>query len=136
MNTKNMLLWADALESNEYAQGRDAILASPAGETFCCLGVACEVAIKNGVPIKRELDTYGDMYLYDEQASFLPGSVADWLGTRSPTVDPSIGGNIFLLVDDNGTIDCATDMNDSKEMTFKDIAACIRRTVEAENDCT
>lgn len=57
-NTENMAKWAEALESGEYEQGRNhlAIIGedTESGKTFyCCLGVACEVAIKNGVELSK-----------------------------------------------------------------------------------
>lgn len=48
--TKPQQLWVDALRSGEYKQGKGAL---QSGDSFCCLGVACIVAEKHGVPVEK-----------------------------------------------------------------------------------
>ena len=44
----NRKKWVEALRSGEYEQGKEFL---QCGSSFCCLGIACEVASKNGVPV-------------------------------------------------------------------------------------
>ena len=50
-NKENIQKWVDGLLSGEYEQGRGKL--NKDGK-FCCLGVACEVAIKNGLNLSKE----------------------------------------------------------------------------------
>ena len=101
VNKEHMRLWVDALRSGEFTQtkgvnyrpepfeGDEDLEPQPAG--YCCLGVACEVAVKNGFVF---MDYTTDEPLpADEQGWWrgegdLPSEVRDWLGlTRSnPTI--------------------------------------------------
>lgn len=79
-NTENAQKWIDALRSGEYQQAKGS-LRKPEG--FCCLGVACDVAINNGVQIEvREVISpfAGPMFVYGDEDSWLPQEVKDWLG--------------------------------------------------------
>lgn len=77
-------LWLDALRSGEYQQGEGHLRA---GDKFCCLGVACDLAVKNRVipePTK-EPDWPSDLMFYGVEPEFrsawsLPSEVAAWLG--------------------------------------------------------
>ena len=77
-NKENVKKWVDALRSGKYSQtaGR---LGDKLG--FCCLGVACEVAMENGLPLKKELlnDEHGSIE-YSQNAGELPDEVCEWLG--------------------------------------------------------
>lgn len=64
-------MWVAALRSGEYRQGAG-LLHSPDTGTYCCLGVACDLAVKHGV-IKS----------YDGYEAVLGGTarpVVQWLG--------------------------------------------------------
>lgn len=90
-------LWVEALRSGEYQQARGFL--SVPGVGMCCLGVSCDVAIKNGLPIERREATiepvdvpayYGEaddgltveVFGNNGEADELvcPRSVAAWLG--------------------------------------------------------
>lgn len=106
-NTANVAKWTAALRSGEYKQGKG-LLKDPEGR-YCCLGVACEVAIKNGLDLKIEVipDESGAT-TYDGSYLTLPKAVADWLGyVRS---EPKLGGKVL------------TAMNDHEDKTFEEIA--------------
>jgi len=76
--TEPIDLWIEALRSGEYRQTR---LALRDGEGFCCLGVACEVAIKAGVPlVQAGEDGYSVPGSGIINRAFLPQSVRAWLG--------------------------------------------------------
>lgn len=73
-------LWVDALRSGEYEQGKN-VLRNIEKNTFCCLGVLCDIAIKQGLPIKTDTinDYSGDRVLkYNSNYENLPESVMDW----------------------------------------------------------
>lgn len=72
---KNAQKWVDALRSGKYKQGRYSL--NKNGK-FCCLGVACEVAAANGVPLKVTKNK--KFTLYNAQRAFLPDAVIVWLG--------------------------------------------------------
>jgi hypothetical protein len=94
MNADVKKMWLDALRSGEYAQGRST-LRSPSG--YCCLGVLCDLAVKNGViPEPQEhknknresgISHYGYGQHEDESghvmshSAYLPEAVAVWAGT-------------------------------------------------------
>lgn len=73
----NAQKWVDALRSGKYKQGRQCLRR---GDDFCCLGVGCEVAMDNGVPIRKTQD--GELYRYGGRASAMPDSAYRWYGLR------------------------------------------------------
>jgi len=79
MDKRIKALWIEALESGEYKQSTGSLRYTPedSGEPkFCCLGVLCEVAIKDGLDI--EFDPEGETY--DGCSAFLPEKVQHWAG--------------------------------------------------------
>jgi hypothetical protein len=82
-------LWVEALRSGEYTQCTKR-LAKPNG--YCCLGVACEVFMKNGGELQKATDKYG--IYYNGEYLTLPRVVRDWLGLR--TENGSIDDGIAL----------------------------------------
>lgn len=78
---ENAEKWVAALESGEYQQTNCRLRA---GNSFCCLGVACDVAVKAGVPIEVEPpeDSEG-LWHYDGVDGVLPEAVQNWLGLAS-----------------------------------------------------
>ena len=81
-NKERLKLWADALRSGEYAQTRNALMGAiewqPDGNVsqvgYCCLGVACEVAVKNGLVL--------DYDVYEGDHGTMPEAVAEWFGFK------------------------------------------------------
>lgn len=76
-------LWLDALRSGEYSQAIG-YLQTPEGH--CCLGVLCDVAVKEGViPPLKVNDPLAPMYYFHEDDAHgrvdgqLPVPVAQWL---------------------------------------------------------
>lgn len=127
-----MLKWVLALESGEYEQGAGALcVITPDGDEYCCLGVAVEVAIADGVPLEavrgsavvgyREAGTQNVV-----ETSHLPLLAMEWLGVDRSSVqighkgctDPCHHSNCMPLV--------ATEANDAMLKTFPEIAAMIR----------
>ena len=79
MNQTIKQKWVDALRSGEYEQGTGC-LKNSSGK-YCCLGVLCDLAAKEG--IVRERWERGSsftqlQYYYDGESSFLPKSVSKW----------------------------------------------------------
>lgn len=82
-------LWITALRSGEYRQGQSALhtkryVGAEVVTTFCCLGVLCDVARKNGLDLRVEgLDSvFGDVK-YGENTAFLPVEVVGWAGLQA-----------------------------------------------------
>lgn len=71
--------WARELRSGKYAKGTDALNASG---KFCCLGVLCELAIKNGVVVDKLTDEDTDV-TYDGEYGSLPVAVQEWAEMQS-----------------------------------------------------
>lgn len=75
----NAKKWLKALRSGKYEQGKNQL----AGDNrFCCLGVACEVAIANGVQLKKRIRSDGSI-VYNSTSQYLPQSVMKWLGMKT-----------------------------------------------------
>jgi hypothetical protein len=79
MLNKNARKWVEALRSGKFKQSRFVLRNE---EGFCCLGVACEVAVREGVI--PEARAGKDRYDYDNEISSLPERVQNWLGLRTP----------------------------------------------------
>lgn len=125
MNRDNVAKWVQALRSGEYEQTGH-ILAEKG--KFCCLGVACEVAIKDGLDVERFVDD-DEVTHYDNAISTLPGTVATWLG-----LDPD-QDNVPLRAINAGLADSveddwdttATSLNDRYRLTFEQIADAMEK---------
>lgn len=97
--------WIEALKSGEYEQGSGALRD---GDTYCCLGVLCDLHDKMHDRKKTWKNSskhigYND-YSYGGQTAILPQMVAKWAGLQSH--DPKVSGG------DNGehmTLSAAND---------------------------
>lgn len=138
MNPKVGLMWAEALESGEYEQGRGLLTERfPDGvERDCCLGVLCKLAIKAGVKVEVEVRPTSDdddageggsRLEYDLNFGVPPESVARWAGLR-PTQDPTIAVPRPI----GANLTTCTELNDNREWTFTQIAAAIRENLKKE----
>ncbi len=80
MNQEVKRLWLEALRSGVFPQGTGALQNS--GQ-FCCLGVLCELAVKNRIIPPPNVEGY-----YDGELTYLPTSVKNWAGlsTDNPSV--------------------------------------------------
>lgn len=115
-NPEAIALWVAGLRSGNYIQGRNVLARreSDGSYTYCCLGVACEVAIASGLPlrVKPYRSPYGPsgswVKRYDGSGELLPPSVTKWL---------NLTGVVFLTP----TI-TATTANDREGWTFAEIA--------------
>lgn len=130
MNVDIAKKWVAALRSGEYRQGRG-MLETPKGH--CCLGVLCDLAVKEGVIVAdRGLDPDGIVY-YDAVYTLPSDKVAEWAGVGRGA-DGRMGWTVstpsnFAF----GDVEWARDrislaaLNDSGEFTFDEIADLIEK---------
>lgn len=124
MNKEIKQKWIEALRSGKYKQGTAALrkkdYLQKGKPEFCCLGVLCEIAIKEGV-IKdpKKYDRYYNTYLYPEiyGDQLLPLKVVKWAGLED--VNPSVIGPL-------GKTTSLADLND-KGFNFTEIADLIEQ---------
>jgi len=111
--TREEALWVAALESDEFPQGTGAL--NSKGK-FCCLGVGCEVALRDGVVINKTESLLMDRtFLYCGSSGMAPVQFVRWV-----TGNPKAGQS--LRIGNRSPIQ----MNDTLSMSFKEIAAAIR----------
>jgi hypothetical protein len=102
-------LWADKLESGEYAQGRAALRN---GDKFCCLGVLCDIS-EQGEWVKADNSV---VFKYLDKSDSIPPLVLEWAGMSHT--------NGFFKIDLTEKFLLST-LND-KGRTFVELAAIIR----------
>jgi|SRR5688500_13133770 len=112
----NMYLWVTALRSGVYEQGKESLRK---GGKYCCLGVACEVAVAAGVPLTMK-NTLGDATSYNGRLSYLPDAVTQWLG-----VECDADGDVYVTPEECLT---ATSANDTLGWSFEQIANALEGT--------
>ena len=94
----NARAWVKALRSGEYGQC-EAFLAYDG--RYCCLGVACELAVKAGViPEPVEDESRGCLVYGGEDYEVLPQQVQEWLGLRTSKGDFGDGDSLTQRNDD------------------------------------
>ena len=101
--------WIDALRSGKYEQGRGALRT---GDTFCCLGVLCDIHkpegwkfCQGGGDVARQWG-YEDFNGDGERNDVLPPHVKRWAGLelQSPEIKKLDGYAASLAnLNDNGT---------------------------------
>jgi hypothetical protein len=134
-------LWLDALRSGEYQQAQRTLqVRKEDGSAFCCLGVLCDVALKNGVPVVAEpaLSTRGEPIMryiaVDEDAhldsglSYPPSTVASWAYEVAPDM---VLWTVWADVRDNdhAGVEELPVLNDEFEMDFAAIADLIEASL-------
>lgn len=114
VNRPNMRLWVAALRSGEFTQVTGTLRDE---DKFCCLGVACEVAIRKGI----DLDYDPEDESYDGCVSDLPWKVVAWLGTGAS--DP-----VIAFTPEGPSVPeelSASEANDDRRWNFNQIADAI-----------
>lgn len=114
VNKRNMGKWVNALASGRFAQGSGALCRN---QQYCCLGVACVVAMEDGVEmqVRHEPDDSkpADIVTYwDLSGWVMPEKVAEWLGVGE--ANPMLAGQE------------ASWWNDSAALGFEGIAQLIK----------
>ncbi len=125
MNKKVQKAWADALRSGDYEQGKGML---HSGDTYCCLGVLCELAVEAGVTERfngpRVMGEHGTLpsYKYGPDSEVantgtLPIEVSEWAGLKGADWQ------------DNPTVDgySLATWNDHKNADFNDIARLVEK---------
>lgn len=127
-NVENMRLWVEALRSGLYTQTNGKL---SDGTDYCCLGVACEVAMANGVELDRVqfVDEGGDIVTYSGERASLPQEVSEWLGLPRCCPGGDLGfcdmfENVVRV--DGGTTSVVT-LNDHLRWTFDQIADAVEK---------
>jgi hypothetical protein len=124
MDPEAKRLWVEALRSGEYAQGRNYLAEMWAGNwRYCCLGVLCEVATEQGVPVTVVTRPGSQLKTYSENSTIPPTSVAQWAWaeeTRYPALR-------IPHVDEDGVMAFRdfTELNDDMGLSFEQIADLI-----------
>jgi hypothetical protein len=121
VNKENMRKFIAALRSGNYLQGYGKLEYSDVKDVVrnCCLGVACRVAMANGMELETTANVDGLVYSRGSVIGRLPVSfgldknalpyvVAEWLGIHQ--TDPPLGNQ------------SATQINDSRDYDFNAIA--------------
>jgi len=84
MNPDIKARWVAALKSGDYTQGQGRLHATSANGTnsFCCLGVLCDLANKENIvsTVEAYATSDGVSMIYDDNESWLPDCVAEWAG--------------------------------------------------------
>jgi hypothetical protein len=80
MNEEIRERWVRALKSGEYKQGYGRLRI---GNKYCCLGVLCDLAARDGIVNAHEEDGYiAGEFSYDGSRFALPAAVVKWAGLR------------------------------------------------------
>lgn len=116
-------MWVMALRGGHYKQGCNYLRQSTdeGGHAFCCLGVACDLAVRLGA-VTESSDARATTYRAAGDASSirLPETVRHLLGVTT--------GDVSFCVSSESTIQSLTDLNDSG-LTFNQIADLIESGV-------
>lgn len=135
-------LWEQGLRNPELHQGVGRLAGINDTEKgvikYCCLGVACEIAIANGLVLDRaeQRGVVADMTVieYDGERDHLPESVMDWYGFEDN--NPAL---CYINEEGDQVWDTASNFNDDDaglddQLSFTEIADAVRRTYLQEGD--
>jgi hypothetical protein len=78
---KNAKKWVRALRSGKFKQAKNVL--ATLKNTYCCLGVACELARKDGVRVSKKKNKEDGCFEYSSRQGSLPPQVQMWLGLGS-----------------------------------------------------
>ena len=108
-NPERIKLWTDALRPGKYKRTRRVL---SDGEGYCCLGVACEIAIEHGLDIGYQHEGHDDTVTgkcvrFGNESSHLPMEVADWYGldSRNPWVTWNGHDYTLAALNDDGAFE-------------------------------
>lgn len=76
MNKEIKEKWIKALRSGEYKQGKNVLRRRD--NTFCCLGVLCDLYIKETGKLQWKDSDHEYLFQIDENTCFLPLDVRKW----------------------------------------------------------
>lgn len=136
VNKERVQLLVDALRSGEFKQGYGSLREiDGADDRYCCLGVACLVAQRNGLDVEERHkgnDGYyfGTAYEFDnggDEDLTLPCSVRKWYG---------FGISNPALLTSSDEFESATMVNDDLQFDFNQIADAFERTFLQDEETT
>lgn len=133
--TYNQELYLAALRSGKYEQAPGMLRDPDAPNTFCCLGIACEVyrletgrgRWVEGTTLFSLNEELGEGHMY---GGYLPQPVLEWLEMELPF--NHVGGTIDPVIGSLGR--SASSMNDSGEYNFEEIADAFEFTFKGETN--
>ena len=119
-------LWIEALRSGEYEQGYGVL--RDINDNYCCLGVACEVAIKNGLNLVVDKVYVIDKICYSYNGSYIimTEDVMEYFGIRTNNGDYN-WLNIQVSCGDYTASNALSFDNDCFGKTFNVIADIIEK---------
>lgn len=115
LNLERLRQWIEALRSGEFEQRAGTLKrrkVDGSGYRHCCLGVLCEVAMRDGVALTTTVTASGAI-AFDHCHWAPPPAVNEWLG---------ISTDMIKLVGPDGTRAEPIVANDAKRWTFDEIA--------------
>lgn len=124
--------WVAALRSGEYRQGRNVLkqaFSSKDTPQFCCLGVLCDLAVKDGLEIEvvdvndNDPKVLYKVWSFDGAEELLPKSVIEWAGIESTNGNVAVDGSAY----GEGGYDVAS-LNDNG-VPFIEIADVIEKSL-------
>ena len=109
MKTEIKAKWLDALRSGDYEQGTMRLRSR--NDRFCCLGVLCDIAEKEGIVTATLVENMGDWRYFGparpddalawvpDSATTLPDAVVEWaeLGQNNPDIAVTPDGPVRSL---------------------------------------
>lgn len=123
VNKERVQMLVDALESGEFEQCKGSLRLKEANGrfTYCCLGVATEIAVRNGLP--QEIGDTGRTVWAHDGGEVLCKEVRDWYGFdhESPRLEAPSSGTFRRLPA------AAHQWNDSYGADFHQIAGMFRK---------
>lgn len=122
--------WLTALRSGEYEQGKHRLVTKNYDTdtyTYCCLGVLCDLAAKEGV-VKRKAGGFSHPVYNDHSNIVLPNAVQRWAGIEDTTLNDESSYGSAPLVEIDGEYAALSDWNDNGK-TFSEIAEGIEKTL-------
>lgn len=95
---------------------------------YCCLGIACEVAIANGLDLERGVYRYEDGLTVDQFRNNPGGVFVDAVLPETVVHFYGFGATDPGLLEEDGTVSTAITLNDENNYNFNQIAAAFERT--------
>ena len=124
VNKDIMRQWAEALESGKYGQTHGKL--GDGQGSFCCLGVLCEIAVKDDAIQPPVYEAEEGQIRYGFEAAILPTSVQNWSGLTESNPLLDVPEELSYSHD----TETAINLNDDYDFDFLKIAACVRYTYD------
>lgn len=82
--------WVAALRSGEYTQARKSLRD---GDSFCCFGVLCDLAARDGGPQWKKEKPFKDDWHFAYRTSFPPEKITEYVGLTESAVEDLVTRN-------------------------------------------